>query len=67
MIKVLLHHHGSKLWSLSYTFCDTFMQTCVPMSAYPKYKRMGSRYGRSEEEAFLLHPADPFEDSGMRI
>ena len=35
------------------------------MSAYPKYKRMGSRYGRSEEEAFLLHPADPLEDSGM--
>ena len=41
------------------------MQACVPMSAYPKYKRMGSRYGRSEEEAFLLRPADPLEDSGM--
>jgi len=34
------------------------------MSGYTKYKRMGSRYGRLEEEqAFLLHPANPADDS----
>ena len=42
------------------------MHTCFSMSGYTKYKRMGSRYGRLEEEqSFLLHPANPADDSGI--
>ena len=38
------------------------------MSTYTKHKRMGTSYGRSEEErAFLLNPAYPTDDSGMSL